>query len=244
MRIPRVCIPGLYSKNELIIPSLETENYLIRTLRLSINSTINIFNGKDRIIWTATVQSLKPFRIKLLNSYESLPASDFEFTVALCICKISALELVIQKSTELGVCRVIPVICSHSKSHAEVLNENKLLRLKRIAIEACEQCEQLKIPEICNPVPFNNLANYLDSGARIILQERCSSNISLNNIEHNEKKATILVGPEGGFTSDESHMALSKLNFTPVSLGTRILRCETAVISALSICQFLWGDLN
>lgn len=186
-------------------------------------------------------------KLNSVRHLESATAPRVE--LALALIKPERFEWCIEKLSELGVARVLPIICSRSVIKWQADNAaQKLKRWEAIAREACEQCERATIPDIVSPISFKDLMqehSSADGAQRFICAERkevsplakvLSEKISITNTTSIEsvKSITLLVGPEGGFAEDELAAAQDH-GWQPVSLGKNILRAETAAIAAM--CQ-------
>ncbi len=184
---------------------------------------------------------VKPFE-ELKFSTESL----LEITLIQALPKKEKMELVIQKATELGVTRIVPCTSSRSISVEErEKNQPKTHRWPSIALKATEQCRRRATPEILPCADFHAAIGMQDNGPalRLILYEREEEHFLEDITENCPHRVTVACGPEGGFTQGEVSFARSR-GFVPVRLGGRVMRCETATIAALSIIQFIWGDLG
>jgi 16S rRNA (uracil1498-N3)-methyltransferase len=170
--------------------------------------------------------------------------STLEITLIQALPKKERMELIIQKATELGVAAILPCRSVRSITLAErEAHQIKAHRWAAIAAKAAEQSRRRLVPHIADNVDLP-AALKSASGAelKLILYEK---EVRLNLHELTDRSArslAIAAGPEGGFTEDEVLLAQS-CGYLPVRLGGRVLRCETASIAALSIAQFLWGDL-
>ena len=144
-------------------------------------------------------------------------------------------DWLVEKATELGAARLIPVMTQRT-----IAERVKLERLEAIAIEAAEQCGRTRLPEIAEPMTLKALlarairrdAVFRRRGRRRARRRRRSS----------RGPALILIGPEGGFTDEERAMIRAAPNASPISLGPRILRAETAALAALAACMAVAGD--
>lgn len=152
-------------------------------------------------------------------------------------------EYIIQKATELGVSKILPILTE--RTITQKLNLN---RLNDIAIEAAEQCERITIPEILPPQKIIKVIQDWDDKRKILF---CDETIrhQVENNSSNDKlspysSGAILIGPEGGFSSDEIKYIRQKNFVIPINLGPRILRSDTAVITALTIWQLTNGDMK
>jgi 16S rRNA (uracil1498-N3)-methyltransferase len=232
--VPRVYIQQSLTVGATIVPDPTIERYLLNTLRLSVSATVHIFNGIAGGEWKATIVSQRPLQLRVVAYRELAVESPLQISVALCMCKSDALELALQKLTELGVQRLYILQCAHSASHGQhSLNENRLRRLHRVTI-----------PEIQIIDSWPHFARSLQPGLKLLLKERGSDVFPLATALGSTPHVSLLIGPEGGFTKQELDNAIHSLQFIPVHLGPRILRCETAVLSAVTLCQALWGDFS
>ena len=163
------------------------------------------------------------------------------------LIKGDKMDWVIQKATELGVDRVVPIHAIHSVVKLRTDRaDHQLARWQRIALEAAQQSECWSVPHIDDPATFSQLVTGRDTfSSKIILAER-SKGTSLQTIPlpiglHDTM--LLLIGPEGGWSLEELSLARDQ-GYTAVTLGTRILRAETAAIAAISILQARIGELG
>lgn len=245
---------------ERVTISGEKARYLISVLRCNAGDELQVFDGegsfyKSRILGIDN----KKVIIDLSDKISFDTESRLNLVLIQGILKGEKMDLVIQKTTELGVKEIIPVITERS----QVRHTRKTDRWRKIAEEASKQCGRSKIPivhEAVNfdklftihyPPPQNGFIFYEEGG--ISLKEAVKIGIgdwglgvssSANPQPLNSGPAIFAaIGPEGGFTEDEVSVAISKGLIT-VSLGKRILRAETAAISAVTLVQFLLGDMD
>jgi 16S rRNA (uracil1498-N3)-methyltransferase len=152
------------------------------------------------------------------------------------------MDFAMQKATELGVSRIAPIF---SERCVVKLNEKKSIsrhtHWRRIVINACEQSGRCRIPVIDKPAAYGNALNHIKSGTAILLDHR--SQFTLPQIDPPQSGLTILIGPEGGLTSNERQLAIQK-GFLGIRLGPRIMRTETAPLAAIAAVQTLWGDFS
>ena len=156
-----------------------------------------------------------------------------KISLAFCPPKNTKLDFLIQKCTELGVKKFIPVVSDHT-----VNRKINLTRLKKIIIETCEQSNQIQIPSIDEPLKFKDFKNIL-SNELVLFADIKSKELSIEKIVHNEKKDYILfIGPEGDFSQKERKQINDNKNFKSFSLGDNILRTETAAIVSLALLNY------
>lgn len=163
-----------------------------------------------------------------VNNDSELP---FEINLYLSLIKQDKWEWAIQKACELGVSRIIPLITKHCVVKANENISKKLDRYNKIALEACEQAQRLKLVEISMPIKIMDLALASKDINIVAYEKEKDTHISLCNFD---KNTNVIIGPEGGF-SDEEIEHLTTLGIKSVSLGKRIYRAETAALYALSI---------
>jgi len=176
------------------------------------------------------------------------PASSLQIEILQALPKQKALDLILQKSTELGVIR-LDVFCGRHSPKAFRASEKQhhLKRWQRIVSEASKQCGRQFAPDInFHPDISTALESLPECTNSWMLVPEAADAVSWKKISRSEddiiKHHRVLIGPEGGFHQDEIKLSL-RSGMRPVYLGPRILRSETAAMSAVSILQFLWGDL-
>jgi 16S rRNA (uracil1498-N3)-methyltransferase len=218
-------------------------------LRLDEGDALRVFNARDGE-WSAKVASKTKRAMSvvveaLLREARTTPDLDLLFAPV----KRHATDLIVEKATELGVRRIRPVITQ--RTIAETV---RLDRLQHIAREAAEQTERFDAPEILEPVTLAKIVDGWDASRPLIYADEAGDDASapwggetgrgkpIAEALPSSEKLALLIGPEGGFTPEERRMLRALTFVTPVSLGPRILRAETAVIAALSVIQSNWGD--
>jgi len=222
----------------------ETAHYLGNVLRLRVGDELLVFNstqGEFRAIISAIAK--REVEIELLEKLRSLEDTSFQSRLSihllLGLSRGDRMDFAVQKSTELGVSEITPIYTEFSevKLKPERL-QKKLQHWQNIAISASEQCGRLDVPTIHNPISLEGLS--LSAGTNRWMLEPSGSgtlpdSIQMNNID-------LLIGPEGGFSVAEIDWAQKNV-FEVVSLGSRILRTETAPVAALAIIQNRFGDM-
>lgn len=240
----------LFSPDSLVVDSEmwlsgEQAKYVTRVLRLTTEDNLLVFDGNSGQ-YRAVIKAFARDRV-LLHVGEHLAAeveSPLAINLVQGISRGGRMDVVIQKSTELGVRRITPVITEFSvvklgKDRAASRHEH----WQKICISACEQCGRNTLPEI---EPPQKLAQWLGesegtTSTRIMLDPQCGDSISA--LEAPENDVALLIGPEGGLSGGERAQCL-KSGFRPVSLGPRVLRTETAAVAAIAVLQTVWGDLG
>ncbi len=160
------------------------------------------------------------------------------------ICRSPRMDILVQKSTELGVHRIVPVSCQRSVARIGTDRvARKITHWQNIAISACEQCGRARIPVIDSPCkPAVAVKQDVPTDVTKLLLDPAGTHAIDTELQA-KTPVVLLIGPEGGLTDDEI-TAATDAGFRRIRLGPRVLRTETAPIAALSIIQFLAGDLN
>ncbi|SOE18385.1 16S rRNA (uracil1498-N3)-methyltransferase [Hoeflea halophila] len=217
----------------------EKAHYLMTVLRLGDGAEVLVFNGRDGEHGAV----LRPEGRKAANleigpqtrAQTPHPRLDFLFAPL----KVGRLEYLVQKATEMGVARITPVFTDHTQLH-----KVNAARLEANILEAAEQCGNLAIPELGEAMKLEALLSDWDPARRIIF---CNESQAGNNPTGiltgiTERDLALLVGPEGGFSEREREMLGSMSFVTPIPLGPRILRADTAAVAALAAVQMTIGD--
>jgi len=210
-------------------------NYLGNVLRLTEDAELLVFDGCSGE-WLARIAETGKRRMALsvvgrTREPESIP----DVWLAFAPVKRSQTDWLVEKATELGVARLLPVI-----THRTIVDRVRLDRLEAIAIEAAEQCGRTRLPEIAEPQPLSRFLGGRDSARRLYFADEHGGEPVAQAFAPGA--CVILTGPEGGFTDEERSRIRSCANVASLSLGPRILRAETAALAALTAYMALAGD--
>jgi len=183
--------------------------------------------------------------IFIFDSFPSPAESSLEIILLQALPEKERMELIIQKVTELGVSTIVPFESERSTSLKErEAKQKKAHRWQDIAVKAVRQSRRARVPYVAQCRPLQEvLEGCEEDGLKILLWEKEGGNLKSTLRQHDTQKIYAMVGPEGGFAEDEVKLAKKK-GFTPVKLGQRILRTETAAITLVGILQYELGDLN
>jgi 16S rRNA (uracil1498-N3)-methyltransferase len=183
--------------------------------------------------------------IFIFDAFPSPTESSLEIILLQALPEKERMELIIQKTTELGVSTIIPFQSERSTSLKERdAKQKKAHRWQQIAVKAVQQSRRAKMPYVGECRLFQEvLGDCEEEGLMIVLWEKEGENLKSVLRQHRTQKIYVMVGPEGGFTGEEVKLAKKK-GFIPVKLGQRILRTETAAIIMVGILQYELGDLN
>ena len=211
----------------------EHADHLVRVLRARMGEDFDIAAGES--VRRGRITSVKEDRVEFELGEEISAARMIEITLVLAIFKFDRMEWAIEKCTELGVSRIVPVISRRTDSHLAVASAKRVERWQRIARQASEQSRRTTPPEILPPIRF---ADALTGAAalRIVLAESEERTLLRDVLKSNASAAAIIlaVGPEGGWTEDELQ-SFQQAGWISASLGNTILRAETAAIAATAV---------
>lgn len=213
--------------------------HLIRVLRAQSGMEFDIVAG-DRV-WHAVIAALSgdTVRFNLLAEVEADPA--LPITLLLSIFKFDRMEWTIEKATELGVERIIPIVARRSEKHLVQAAQNRSERWRKIAREAAKQSRRSDVPVIEDTIPLKAAAGREGEAVKLLLAEqerattlRAALTTALKNAGDEFPEIRLATGPEGGWVAEEEALFDAE-GWQPVSLGPRILRAETAAITALAV---------
>ncbi|MBP3194141.1 MAG: 16S rRNA (uracil(1498)-N(3))-methyltransferase [Cardiobacteriaceae bacterium] len=236
MRFLRFFYPNPLKINEIAILADEVAHKVRKVLRLNVNQKITLVcgDGKDYLGEIIAIDK-KEVQVEILEIIDNQDGI-FQLDLYLAIIKIDNFELVLQKAVELGVKRIFPVISRHCDitfSHEQWNKKEK--RFQEIIINAAMQCGRSSWCELLKPIKFAEINS--DAEIKIIFSPYDDDKYNIEECKNNNiTTAAILIGPEGGFSSEEVKFAREK-NWQARQIGRRILRAETAAIAAMVLIQ-------
>ncbi|MDE7406757.1 MAG: 16S rRNA (uracil(1498)-N(3))-methyltransferase [Clostridiales bacterium] len=207
-------------------------------LRIRAGDSITVFDGLGHD-YTCKVKEIKKDKtlLEILDMSENAGESIISVTLYLSVIKQDRFELAVQKATELGVKKIVPVYSAFTQRNFS-LNYD---RLNRIAISACEQCGRSVVPIIEQALDFDELLDRAKNTQMIFPWERECNGTIRATLDKDKTDISVFIGPEGGITEDEKNK-LAAVGAKSVTLGKRILRAETAAIAALSVIYYEMGE--
>jgi 16S rRNA (uracil1498-N3)-methyltransferase len=238
-RMQRLFIDAGLAAEKPVEASKEQFHYLANVLRMAEGDAVLVFNGRDGE-WRAELSFPTRKRLLLTPTEETRPQpapSDLHYLFA--PLKVGRLDYLVQKAVEMGAGLLQPVMTQHVQGKI-----NSIERLEANVVEAAEQCGILSIPRVAPPRKLEDLLADWPRERRIVFcdEGHGSQNPLPALAAITERKLALLVGPEGGF-SDEERTLLRSLDFvTPIPLGPRILRADTAAVAAMAVIQAAIGD--
>ncbi|MDP2118511.1 MAG: 16S rRNA (uracil(1498)-N(3))-methyltransferase [Hoeflea sp.] len=238
-KLQRLYLDAPLASGDVVPLGKEQAHYLLSVLRLEDGAELLVFNGREgEYAATLRPSGKKAATLEIGGQTRSQPPhSRLDFLFA--PLKVGRLDYLVQKATEMGVGRITPVFTDHTQLHkvnAERLHANIL--------EAAEQCGNLAIPALGDGVRLEALLTNWDPARRIIFcnESEAGNNPAAALSAIAERNLALLVGPEGGFSERERKMLTGLAFVTPIPLGPRILRADTAAVAALTAVQMTIGD--
>lgn len=232
---PRLYLPGKISDGARIDLDGGQANYLGNVMRLGEGDPVLVFDGVTGE-WLARIVECGKKRMAIaieshVREAETVP----DVWLAFAPVKRAQTDWLVEKATELGASRLLPLITSRT-----IVDRVKMDRLSSIAIEAAEQCGRTRLPDIDVPVKLAEFVKGQDGSRTIYFADEGGGAAPARAM--GPGPAVLLVGPEGGFTDDERAMVRAAPGAVAISLGPRILRAETAALAALTAYMALAGD--
>ena len=214
-------------------------------LRLRHGASVQVFDGQGNehraILHDVTRSAII---LEIGAALKSTPESPLQLTLLQGIARNDHMDLVLQKAVELGVQTIQPLWMQRSQKRLQGERMEKRSRhWEGVIISACEQCGRATLPALLTAGDYANSFNTGTAGNVLRLMLQPDASASLRGLERPAGHVTILVGPEGGLTTEEQALA-SASGFTGIRMGPRILRTETAALAALAGIQTLWGDFS
>lgn len=242
MRVPRFYQNCDLTPHSTIELSDDAVQHIARVLRMKTNDEITLFNG-DGHEYGAHLVSVEKRKVSALITGDTQPERHSKLIVQIgqAISKGDRMDYAVQKSTELGMTSLTPLISE--RCEVKLPPERQLKRQQhwqQLSISACEQSLRTTIPTIEKPTTLKEWIKQCDAQVKLVLHHHTEK--GLNQFKPPQSVA-LLVGPEGGLSEEEVALAV-EAGFHPVAFGPRVMRTETAPITAQAILQYLWGDLG
>lgn len=232
------------SPNQTLLLDSDASHHVARVMRASVGDALVLFNGLGgeyqaditRIDKKSVEVRLKSFDPREVESPVSLH-------LAQGIARGEKMDFIVQKAVELGVTQITPLITERCNVRLDAEREEKRLQHWRaVAISACEQSGRNRLPQIHEPVSLTHWLPTQSSGRRFVLSPHVSAKLPAPASSSDHSPIVVLIGPEGGLSDAEVTLAAQQ-GFLPLNLGPRILRTETATVTALTVMQCRYGDL-
>ena len=217
-------------------------NHVSRVLRLREGDELTLFDGRGGE-YAARIASFSKDAVQVeVQEHRAVEReSALDLTLVQGVSRGERMDIVMQKATELGVRRIVPVLTERTVVKLDDRqSERKVQHWRAIVISACEQCGRNRVPDVASPLGFHETLRALDADATRVLLSPAGT-LRARDLAR-PSKVTLLVGPEGGLSDNEQYAAVAA-GFQQVQLGPRILRTETAALAALAALQHDFGDL-
>ncbi|MES2814624.1 MAG: 16S rRNA (uracil(1498)-N(3))-methyltransferase [Pseudomonadota bacterium] len=216
--------------------SPDQAHYLTGVMRLTAGAAILLFNGRDGE-WRATLADASKRGAVALCDVQTRPLRlPPDLWLLFAPIKKARTDFIVEKAVELGAARILPVQTRHTNS-----DRIRQDRLQAHALEAAEQCGATCVPEVAELIALDKLLAKWPEDRRLYWCDETALGQPAT-ITPTQGPAAILIGPEGGFSADEAAKLRARSNVTPLSLGPRILRADTAAVAALTLWQAACGD--
>ena len=238
--LPRFFVPiGLSSGTEIELPERAARHCAV--LRLRRGDDVVVFNGEGgEFSAELTRVSRDDVRARLISKQAVERESPLAITLAQCLSSSDRMDITLQKSTELGVSRIIPIASERSVARLSCERaDRRVAHWRNVLVAACEQCGRNRVPEIDAITDFADFLG-VSGGEEIRLLLAPDASRDLRDLEPS-RAVMLLVGPEGGLAPEERQRAEAR-GFVPIRFGPRVLRTETAPLAAIAAMQALWGD--
>mgnify|MGYP006082156649 FL=1 len=245
MRIPRLYTPQPLPLEQIIELEAAASHYIGKVLRMQVKQDVVLFNHTSEQV-SAHITSVNK---KFVSVYVSAPlsgprASPLHTHLGQVMSRGERMDYAIQKATELGVNEITPLFSSRCEVKLDLQRQAKrVAHWQQIAISACEQSGRIDVPLIHSPQPLDSWLENTQAQAKLVLHPLFHSHQTKPLASQTTPAScALLIGPEGGLTHQEVEQAHTH-GYTGLSLGPRILRTETAPLAALTLLQYIWGDL-
>lgn len=244
MRNPRIYQQSQFTINDSVNLSEDAFGHVVRVLRLKEGDAITLFNGEEAFQYNAVLANVskKSAQAEIRTKEEILTESPLNIHLGQGISRGDRMDFTLQKSVELGVNTITPLFTERCgvKLNAERL-EKKRQQWQKIVISACEQSGRAIVPIVAEPMQLSDWLKQQTKALKINLHPKAQHSIMSLPMENN--RVRLLIGPEGGLTDEEITLA-NQNDYYDVLLGPRVLRTETAALTAITALQCKFGDLK
>ncbi len=243
MRVPRIYTPATLNSGDSIELDENAFSHAVRVLRLKQGDSLILFNGQGGEFEAELTDVQKKRASAVIGQHFNTDnESPLPIILGQCISRGEKMDYTIQKAVELGVTEIVPLF---SERCGVKLNQQRMEKRLRhwhsVIISACEQCGRNRIPELHPAIALSEWQQQSNASLKLVLDPTAAD--SLATLSKPERDVALLIGPEGGLSDGEIKSAI-KHGFSGIRLGPRILRTETAGLTALSVIQQMWGDLG
>lgn len=242
----RLFVPPSQLRGPWVKLDAEQARYLGTVLRLSPGEEIEVFDGRGARFRAWLEEAAGQPGLRLADPVFVAAARAVDVVLAQALAKGEKMDLVVQKATELGAARIVPLVTGRAVVRLDAERAAaKAVRWRRVAQEAARQCGRAEVPQIDEPCGFDALFQLLrdEPGRRGVLLDPREPSLRLGEAVRGAPRVLLAVGPEGGFAPDERSTA-REAGFLVAGLGPLVLRTETAGLAALSVVLHVHGELG
>jgi 16S rRNA (uracil1498-N3)-methyltransferase len=246
--VPRFFAPGLDPGDESVLLPRDEAEHLTRVLRLGPGDTVAIFDGRGQeFLAKVILAERRDVRVQVLSRVEPAAEAAVPLTLVQAVLKADKMDDIVRDAVMLGVATIQPVITTRTEmTVAALVRGGRVDRWKRVALASVKQSHRAVVPDIRGPLTFETWLDEPQPALVLMLVEPGASTdaeaLSILRGEQVPADAAVVVGPEGGWTDAEWTAARGR-GGRLMTLGHRTLRADAVPIAAISVLQFLWGDL-
>lgn len=239
--LPRVYVEPALAMGSEIELGLDQTNHVVNVLRLGEGDSIVLFNGRDGAWRADLVKAGKKKSLAVVREFAAAQTPPSDLWYGFAPLKVGRLDYLVQKATEMGAGTIQPVMTRYTQGRV------RADKLAAWSLEAAQQCEVLTLPRIAPEATLSaTLASWpsVHGDRKLIFADESAGSASPVEVlaALQGQRVGLIVGPEGGFAPEERDQLLSQPFVTPISLGPRILRADTAAVAALAVIQATIGD--
>jgi 16S rRNA (uracil1498-N3)-methyltransferase len=246
--VHRFFAPSLDPGDETVTLPREEAEHLTRVLRLGVGDTVSVFDGRGREFLARITSAIRrDVRLQLVSRVEPAAEPGVALTLAQAVLKSDKMDEVVRDAVMLGASAIQPIVTKRTETTvATLLKGQRVDRWRRVALASVKQSRRAVVPDIRIPLTIETFLDEPAPALRLMLVEPAASAdaepLSAIQKEPAPADAVLLVGPEGGWTEQEWTLARAR-GVRLVTLGHRTLRADAVPVAAISVLQFLWGDL-
>jgi 16S rRNA (uracil1498-N3)-methyltransferase len=241
--LPRFLAPDLDPSRGTATLTDGEAHHLTRVLRLGVGDRVALFDGRG-VEFEARVDRIAGGNVtlQLEASIESTPERRVSLTLAQAVLKGSSMDDVVRDATMMGIAAIVPLVTEHTIAR-RAASSHGAERWRRVAIASVKQCRRARVPDVAEPISFDEFRRQSRQGPTLLLVEPSVEAVRPRPIRsvlgQQPESATLVVGPEGGWAAGELRTALDAA-FTPITLGPLTLRADSAAFAALAALSVVW----
>jgi 16S rRNA (uracil1498-N3)-methyltransferase len=247
--VHRFFAPALDPGDETVALPREEAEHLTRVLRLGVGDTVSVFDGRGHEFLARVASAVRrDVRVQLVSRVEPAAEAMVAITLGQAVLKGDKMDDVIRDAVMLGVAAVQPIVTKRTEMTVARVRDTRVERWKRVALASTKQSRRAVVPEIRTPLTLEAYLNDPPAALRVMLVEPAADtpadveSVSALRGRPAPADAVVMIGPEGGWT-DEERAAARACGAHLVTLGRRTLRADAVPVAAISVLQFVWGDL-